>query len=283
MSRPEENLIIDSKISKSVLKSIVEFKDIDFSKLKINNLKNTINSLKKKYIIKKKKQKGQLNYKYEIFWKIVEDRYKKKFILVKRSQNKKEDKFNIIFSDFAATLGFIPSLLSLLLFEKEIKDILKYDQFFRELLRVGDFENISLKQKTKLINSIKKGKIDMITPLCPDYEHVYIGLGLYKYTFNKLNSGLGLIGNRLSKLINKIHNLLKNYKIKFNHYAYYGDFESYSNEICQRVGCNEKEFINKLLLSKEKMEKSTKGIHSVGLLVNDLSSKKLWLQNCKKN
>ena len=99
----------------------------------------------------------------------------------------------------------------------------------------SNFENISLKQKTKLINSIKKGKIDMITPLCPDYEHVYIGLGLYKYTFNKLNSGLGLIGNRLSKLINKIHNLLKNYKIKFNHYVYYGDFESYSNEICQRV------------------------------------------------
>ena len=64
----------------------------------------------------------------------------------------------IIFSDFAAALGFIPSLLSLLLFEKEIKDILKYDQFFRELLKAGDFENISLKQKTKLINSIKKGR-----------------------------------------------------------------------------------------------------------------------------
>ena len=61
MSRPEQNLIIDSAISKSVLKSIVEFKDIDFSKLKINNLKKRINSLKKKYIIKKKKQKEQLN------------------------------------------------------------------------------------------------------------------------------------------------------------------------------------------------------------------------------
>ena len=51
MSRPEQNLIIDSAISKSVLKSIVEFKDIDFSRLKINNLKKRINSLKKKYII----------------------------------------------------------------------------------------------------------------------------------------------------------------------------------------------------------------------------------------
>ena len=27
-----------------------------------------------------------------------------------------------------------------------------------------------------------------------DYEHVYIGLGLYRYTFNKLGDGLGLIG-----------------------------------------------------------------------------------------
>jgi hypothetical protein len=30
-----------------------------------------------------------------------------------------------------------------------------------------------------------------------------VGLGLYKYTFNKLNSGLGLIGKRLIKIINE--------------------------------------------------------------------------------
>ena len=35
-----------------------------------------------------------------------------------------------------------------------------------------------------------KKKINIITPLCPDYEHVKVSHNLYKYTFNKLNTGV---------------------------------------------------------------------------------------------
>ena len=108
-------------------------------------------------------------------------------------------------------------------------------------------------------------------------------MGLYKYTFNNLNNGLGLIGKRLSKIINEIHKVLNAYKIKFHHHAYYGDFEAYSSEICKRVKSPEQIFTKKLIESSEKMKKEIKNIYKVDLLVKSLSNKQDWIKLNKKN
>lgn len=276
------NISINSEISKIVLKSIIEDKDLDLKKIGLISLKERINQIRKEYK-KKKKLFNDLNYKYEVFWKIVEEKYNKKINLVKRSQKKKEKNYNILYSDFAKALGHLPSLLTLLVFVDEIKNLVKYEAFFDKLQINGDFDNISNKQKISFINSIQRGKVIIITPLCPDYEHVYLGLGLYKYTFNKLNNGLGLIGKRLKKIIKKIHNVLYEFNIKFEHHAYYGDFESYSKEICKRVRSDEKTFIDKLINSSKEMKKSVEDIKKIGLIVDQFSSKKKWNSMCKKN
>ena len=277
-----KNVFVNSEVSKIVLKSIIENKKISFKKLGILDIKKKILLLKKKYYIRKNKN-SEINYKYEIFWRMVEEKYNKKVNIVKRSQKQKEKNYNIIYSDFANVVGYLPSLLTLLIFDDQIKKLIKYENFFKELQIFGDFDNISSEQKISFINKIQKGKISIITPLCPDYEHVYIGLGLYKYTFNKLNDGLGLIGKRLIKIINKIHKLLNDYKIPFEHITYYGDFEAYSKEICKRVGSTEKEFISKLKLSSKLIKKSVKEINFAGLLVEELSNKKNWNSLCRKN
>ena len=277
-----KNVFVNSEVSKIVLKSIIENKKISFKKLGILDIKKKILLLKKKYYIRKNKN-SEINYKYEIFWRMVEEKYNKKVNIVKRSQKQKEKNYNIIYSDFANVVGYLPSLLTLLIFDDQIKKLIKYENFFKELQIFGDFDNISSEQKISFINKIQKGKISIITPLCPDYEHVYIGLGLYKYTFNKLNDGLGLIGKRLIKIINKIHKLLNDYKIPFEHITYYGDFEAYSKEICKRVGSTEKEFISKLKLSSKLIKKSVKEINFAGLLVEELSNKKKWNYLCRKN
>ena len=276
------NGFINSEISKIVLKSIIENKKINYKKLGILHVKSKILKLINSYN-KKKKLSKNLNYKYEIFWEIVKQKYKKKINIVKRSQKKKEKKFNVIYSDFANVMGHLPSLLTLLIYDDQIKKLIQYEDFFKKLQKSGDFDNISSYQKVSFINRILRGKISIITPLCPDYEHVYVGLGLYKYTFNKLNSGLGLIGKRLIRIINDIHKVLNDFNISFEHLAYYGDFEAYSKEICKRVGSPEKEFINKLEQSSKLMKKSIKEINFAGLLVNELSSKKKWNSLCKKN
>jgi hypothetical protein len=278
-----KNIIVESEVSKEVLKSILENTKIDYTNLKITYLKSKILKLKKDYVNKKKIYQNSLNYKYEIFWNIVEEKYNKKINLIPRKQKKKSKNYNIIYSDFANILGFLPSLLTLLIFDKEINSLIKYDNLFKNLQISGDFDHISFKQKIAFIQSMQKGKLSIITALCPDYEHVHIGMGLYKYTFNRLNDGLGLIGKRLVKIIKEIHKVLRNFDVSFNHYAYYGDFEAYSKPICNRVGSTEKEFIKKLFISSKKMKKKLPEIKHVDLLVNSLSTKKNWLEYCKIN
>ena len=278
-----KNIIVESEVSKIVLKSIYENTKIDYTNLKITHLKSKILKLKKDYENKKNNFQNSLNYKYEIFWNIVEEKYNKKINLIPRKQKEKSKNYNIIYSDFANILGFLPSLLTLLIFDNEIKSLIKYENLFKSLQISGDFNHISFKQKIAFLQSMQKGKLSIITALCPDYEHVHIGMGLYKYTFNRLNDGLGLIGKRLAKIIKEIHKVLRNFNVSFTHYAYYGDFEAYSKTNCNRVGCSEKEFIKKLFISSKKMKKKIPEIEHVDLLVNSLSTKKNWLENCKKN
>ena len=277
-----KNIFINSEISKIVLKSIINKKKINFKKLGILELKKKIIDLKIVYEKREKKIKN-IKYKYQIFWNIVEEIYNKKIGVVKRFQNKKEKNFNIIYSDFANVVGHLPSLLTLLIFSNQIKKLFNFEMFFKDLQKSGDFDYISSDQKILFLNKLQKGKISIVTPLCPDYEHVYIGLGLYRYTFNKLGDGLGLIGKRLVKIIKEIHKTLKIYNISFEHKAYYGDFESYSKEICKRVKSTEEEFVQKLKKSSNLMKKSVKEINTVGLIVEDLSSKKKWISMCLKN
>ena len=278
-----KNIIIETDISKLKLKSIMEKNEIDYKNLKIEHKKKRILKIKKNYENKKKNHTNNLNYKYEIFWNMVEEKYNKKINLVKRKQDNKKKKFNIIYSDFANVLGYLPSLLTLLIFDKEIKDLIKYENLFKNLQLSGDFDHISSEQKILFIKRLQKGKISIITPLCPDYEHVHIGMGLYKYTFNKLNDGLDLIGKRLVKIIKEIHKVLNNHNILFAHHGYYGDFEAYSEAICKRVNSTEKDFIKKLVVSSKKMKNKLKEMNKVDLLVNSLLTKKKWLENCKKN
>ena len=277
-------MYIDSNTSKYVLNSIIDKRKINFEKYKLNEIKTDINNLKKNYQKLIKNNISKSKYKYYFFWELLKKKYNiKKLTLKERNQKFKSGKVNIEFSIFGKILGYNPSLLSMLIFEKEFKLLIQTHKFFEEIENVCELEKIKTKVKLKIISSISKGELQIITPLCPDYEHVSLGMGLYKYTFNKLNEGLGLIGKRLSKIINDLHNLLNKYDIKYKHFLYYGDFESYSKEIQKRLKVSEKEFINKLHKSSIKMKKKINNAAEVKLLVNELSKKNTWIKKCKDN
>ncbi len=100
-------------------------------------------------------------------------------------------------------------------------------------------------------------KIDIISPICPDYSVEYFSPGLYQFTFKELNSGIGVIGKKILKNLIKIHNFFKKYKIKVNHIVAIGDFEALSEEIQQKVKCSKKDFLKKLKKSQDKLKNST--------------------------
>tara|TARA_B100001175_G_scaffold313925_1_gene322339 strand:+ start:125 stop:1246 length:1122 start_codon:yes stop_codon:yes gene_type:complete len=275
---------INSEVSKYILNNIIKQKKINFQKYDLDKYKKEIQKLKKDYKFISKKNSFNTKYKYYFFWELMRDKYNiKELTLKKRNQKQKSDKVNIEFSIFGKILGYNPSLLSMLIFEKEFKLLIKTHNFFEEIQEVCELENIKTKIKLNVIQSLSKGELEIITPLCPDYEHVSLGMGLYKYTFNKLNDGLGLIGKRLGKIIINFHNILSKHNIKFKHYLYYGDFEAYSDAIQKRLNISEDEFIKKLKKSSNKMKKKINNTAKVDLLVTKLSKKNIWLNKCKDN
>lgn len=277
-------MYINSEASKYILNNIINGNKINLNKFNLKSYRQEIQKLKNDYKIISKKNFSRSNYKYYYFWELIRKKYNiEKLTLKERYQKKKLDKINIEFSIFGKILGYNPSLLSMLLFEKEFKLLIKRHKFFEEIEKICELERIKTKTKLSIIQAMSKGELEIITPLCPDYEHVSLGMGLYKYTFNKLNDGLGLIGKRLSKIINDFHNILKKHKIRYKHYLYYGDFESYSEPIRKRLNISEDDFIKKLIQSSQKMKKKTNNSAKVGLLVNQLSKKNLWLKRCKDN
>jgi hypothetical protein len=91
-----------------------------------------------------------------------------------------------------------------------------------------------------------------------------------------LGTDVGLIGKRLVTILNKLHNTLDDHNIKFTHHLFYGDFESYSLDICKRLKVNEKEFLKRLNKSVHSISKFTNSNCKIGLFVNQLSNKKEW-------
>ena len=276
-------IYINKETSKSVIESIVQNNIIDYKKLNIHKYTQKIEELRKEYL-KYKNNKVNNPYKYYVFWEIVKKKFNdSKISLIKRDQKTKNDNYNIIFSEFGKAIGFNPSLLTLLIFDKEIKSIGKNDNFFTKLQKAAELENVKTSEKLKMLNCIEKKHIDLITPLCPDYEHVKIASGLYKYTFNKLNDDIGIIGKRLTSRMKEIHDCFKKFGIKFTHSLLYGDFESFSKKICGRVKVTEEEFMNKLNNSVNKLKKTNCGAKKVGLIVQNLSTKKKWEKSCLAN
>jgi len=276
---------ISSELSKTILNQIIKNQKIDYKKHKISHLQKDIKKIQNNYLkLEKKVDKINPEYKYYIFWEIIKNNFKNvEFKLIKRNQKKKEDKMHILFSELNRSLGFTPSLLFLLINSHQIKKYLKVNVIYKKIKKVAELEELNNAEKIQLLDMLIKKNVSLITPLCPDYEHVKIGEGLYKYTFNKLGDGLGLIGKRLISILNNLHKILEENDIKFKHILLYGDFEAYSNKICERLNITEKEFRSKLSKSMKCMRDRSNKNCTVDLVVNYLSNRKSWEKRCIKN
>ena len=201
---------ISPEISKKVLRSIISNEKIEFKSLGIENHKATITNLVKNYNSKKKNEHHKF-IKNSFFWDLVSKKYKNylQINFKKKNQNNKE-KYNVNYQEISKSLGYNPTLISLIVFERQIKKILQKNNFFKDLESQINLENIDIYQKINLLNSLKNKEINIFTPLCPDYEHIKISENLYKYTFNSLGDGYGLIGKKYINASLKIAALFKN-------------------------------------------------------------------------
>jgi len=283
MQLSRNELYIGPELSKKILNLIHSGEDIDYKKFKIEKYKSKIERLIKNFNLEKKNKKDK-TVKNHFFWELALEKYKDLFKIdvKKKKQKSDKDKYDVNYQEISKSLGYNPTLLSLIIFENKIKKILKANNFFKELEKSVNLENIDIFSKISLLKLLNKDEISIFTPLCPDYEHVKVSENLYKYTFNSLGEGYGLIGKKYIKISAIIKNLLKKYKINFKNHIYYGDFEAFSQINCKNLNEDEKSFIKKVEKSSIKMKKKCNP-SSCGLIVKDLTSKKNWLDLCKKN
>ena len=283
MQLNRNELYIGPELSKKILNLIHSGENIDYEKFKIEKYKYKIERLKKNFNLEKKISREKF-IKNQFFWELALEKYKDlfKIDMKKKNQKSNKEKYDVNYQEISKSLGYNPTLLSLIIFENKIKRILKANKFFEELEKSINLENIDIFNKINLLKLLNKNEINIFTPLCPDYEHVKISENLYKYTFNSLGVGYGLIGKKYIKINSIIKNLFDKYNINFKNHIYYGDFEAFSKINCKNLSEDEKSFIDKVEKSSIKMKKKCKP-SSCGLIVKDLTSKKNWLNLCKKN
>jgi hypothetical protein len=278
----DTEIYIKPEVSKEVLNLILNNKKIEYKKFGLLKYRDKIEKIVKEFKSQNIKNKNLIRNHF--FWKIVIDIYQDhlNIKIKKKNQISEKKRYDVNFQEISKSLGYNPSLLSLIIFENKIKKILQTNNFFKELELEINLENIGIKQKLNILDCLIKKNLNIFTPLCPDYEHVKITENLYKYTFNKLGEGYGLIGKKYLKIYGKLNSLLKKYKIQYKSHIYYGDFEGFAVNNCKKLKETEETFIKKVEKSSLKIN-SKCSPSSGGLIVRDLTSKKEWLKKCELN
>ena len=283
MLKFDTEIYLDPSLSKKVLESIRDQKKIDYKTLKIFYLRKRIQNLEKKFQLKLNNNL-KLNYKNYLFWQLVKEEYNLENLDIKKKKiGNKKNEVNVNFTYFIKFLGFNPSLLSLLIFSKEIKKIVKLNNFFETLQSKIDLENINTSERIKFINLLEKREINIVTPLCPDYEHVKVGNNLFKYTFKKLGSGIGMMGTRFLSIYSDLLPLFLKEKVNLKIHLLYGDFEGFSKINCNRLKETEASFLKKIDLSSQKLSQKIDNKKTCGAIVKNLADKKKWKNRVKKN
>ena len=253
----KDNELINKKKSKEIINFIKNKKKKLSFKINKNEL-NKIEKIRKEYNSTKRRTKSIVPRNL-IFYEIIKKRYKD------FSWSKINKHYDIKFD--TKNLNQRVTLASLLL-EKVTKNIEpksiknKRNILIKKFLESDIFVKINLENKKlffELINSLNKyDELVIVSPVCPDYSAIKKAPGIYEFTFKKLNSGIGVITEKLLENLDKIHSFFKSIDVQFKHVVAIGDFEALSKDILRNLNINEEKFISKLRISQKKLLKATK-------------------------
>jgi len=122
--------------------------------------------------------------------------------------------------------------------------------------------------------------VTVVSPVCPDYAWAKTTDGQARYTFDGLNSGIGLVATRLYASVPAIHGCLSRLISgeSFTHFAVLTDFEGFSHENLRRVGLSPQEFFERLRGSLEALRVNAPDRLQVLNLSDVCGGKEEWLR-----
>lgn len=103
-----------------------------------------------------------------------------------------------------------------------------------------------------LLKGLEGEEITLVSPVCPDYGYVRVR-DRYRYTFNDLRDGIGLVAGRVIGVLPGLQDLLAKYGIRSRIVIAAGDFEGMDEATVARVCETRTSFRAKLGRSQEKV------------------------------
>jgi len=132
-----------------------------------------------------------------------------------------------------------------------------------------------MEEVCRMINRGLAGETVLLTgAFCPDYTYEETGSRSipYRYTFEGLGSGVGLVALQFVRMIPILVRFMESFQIPYKVQLYIGDFESNSADNCQRVGCDQSEFLRRCHQSLETFKTVLPGISmELGFFERDLA------------
>jgi len=253
----KSNKLINKKKSKEIINFIKDNKKTLSFKLEKNDL-SKIEKIRKEYNSIKKKTVNNIPRNLP-FYKIIKNKYND---FTWNKINKHYDiQFDPKYINQRITLASL--LLDRVKKKKESKNAVnKKERLIKQFLDSDIFIKVNLENKKlflKLIASLDHtDELIIVSPVCPDYSAIKKAPGIYEFTFKKLNSGIGVITEKLLENLEKIHSFFKSIDVNFRHIVAIGDFEALSKDILKNLKITEEAFISKLRLSQKKLLKTTK-------------------------
>ena len=277
-----DNKLVDKKKSREIIAFIKDKK----KKLSFNLKKdesNKIEKIRKEYNLIKKKNENYTPRNLP-FYKIIKRKYKD---FTWDKINKHYDiKFNSSYINQRVTLAS-------LLLEKITKKIEpknaknKKEKLIKQFLNSGIFVKINEENKKmfiKLISSLgNSDELIIVSPVCPDYSAIKKAPGIYEFTFKELNTGVGIVTQKVLDNLSNLHIFFKSYGVKFRHIVAIGDFEALSKDNLKNLKLTEKKFLSRLKLSQKKLLNSTKYKIEVPLFTEIDGGFKNWKKIYKQN
>tara|TARA_Y100001968_G_C19416830_1_gene749473 strand:- start:1491 stop:2189 length:699 start_codon:yes stop_codon:yes gene_type:complete len=111
-----------------------------------------------------------------------------------------------------------------------------------------------LASEDKIIN------YNIIGPVCPDYSYIINKNGSYRYTFNYIGGGVGLVAKKCISSINILKELsedLNRNKLKLDYKILIGDFEVLNQDTLNKLNESKYNFIEKIKLSRLLIQNSS--------------------------
>ena len=278
----KSNKLINKKKSKEIINFIKDNKKTLSFKLEKNDL-SKIEKIRKEYNSIKKKTVNNIPRNLP-FYKIIKNKYND---FTWNKINKHYDiQFDPKYINQRVTLASL--LLDRVKKKKESKNAVnKKERLIKQFLDSDIFIKVNLENKKlflKLIASLDHtDELIIVSPVCPDYSAIKKAPGIYEFTFKKLNSGIGVITEKLLENLEKIHSFFKSIDVNFRHIVAIGDFEALSKDILKNLKITEEAFISKLRLSQKKLLKTTKSKIEVPLFTEINGGLDKWKKIYKLN